>query len=249
MTEHHSETERNLDGLHKPSVSMPLRERVLKESLTKRLYAHQGEAGFSGMRWIHTMSLPTKILIPGVAAVVLLFGIIGFTGTTEEAYAKELVDKAIVKVDTLTPEMRENFKNVVNDDLAYFLKEARNADDLKVITREQFMAEFGKEKMYPPADDTTADEMNLGTPVSYLRFSDESNTIAVGLDEDETPVLVATKLKAQFDVSDTEDYRTPTPKEIEEKEQFIKDMNDDKKNETPTPKEMEEKEKFLKELQ
>jgi hypothetical protein len=168
---------KKLENLDLPEVDLQSHRRRLKMVLLNS-GCWKGET---------TMSLLKKRIVPvggiiAIAAIIVVFSFV-FKSATPPVSAQEIAQKSYNKVASLSPEQQETLKRTTGRlDSRDLLEEALNAEDLKVLTYE----EFASQCPVPPDPDG-----KLNTLI-FLQFTHSNGlTVILGIDQDYLPAFTS----------------------------------------------------------
>ena len=166
---------KKLENLDFPKVELPSHQRRLKMALLNSGY-YKGET---------TMSVLQKRIVPvggviAIAAIIVVFSFV-FRSATPPVSAQAIAQKSYSKVASLSPEQQETLKRTTGRlDTYDLLEEALSAEDLKVLTYE----EFASQCPVPPDPDGKLDTL------MFLQFTHSNGlTVILGIDQDYLPAF------------------------------------------------------------
>jgi hypothetical protein len=168
---------KKLDNLDLPEIELQNHRRRLKMALLNSGY-------WKGERTI--MSLLKKQIVPfsgfiAIVAIIIVFSIV-FKSATLPVSAQELAQKSYDKVASLSPEQQEALKKTTGAlDARDLLEEALSAEDLKVLTYDEFASQ------YPPVP---PDQEGKLRTLMFLRFTHSNGlTVILGIDRNFLPAF------------------------------------------------------------
>ena len=168
---------KELENLDLPEVELPSHQRRLKMALLKSGY-------WKGERT--TMSLLKKQIVPvgGIVAIIAIIAVVSFVfkSATPQAFAQEIARKSYQAVSSLTAEQQEALKKTTGAlDARNLLEEALSAEDLKVLTYDEFASQ------YPPVPPDPQGKLHT---LTFLQFTHSNGmTVVLGIDQDNLPAF------------------------------------------------------------
>ncbi len=170
----------SLDDVDIRPIDMPHHRTELRRALLASPYWHKPEQVVSkGEKIMQKKTLIAAVLAVAVTAIVLVFGVVVMPSLTGTAYAAELAQKSYQTVKDLPPEQQGDLvKKLQIGNIDELLQRAKNAKDLKVLTYDQFAAE------YPLPRPAPAGEGPDLRSLTFLQFTDTDGTkVALGIDK------------------------------------------------------------------
>jgi len=168
---------KKLENLDLPEIELQIHRRRLKMALLNSGYR-------KGERTI--MSLLKKQIVPvsgiiAIATIIIVFSIV-FKSATLSVSAQELAQKSYNKVTSLSPEQQEAVKKTTGAlDARDLLEEALSAEDLKVLSYDEFASQ------YPPVPPDPEGKLRT---LMFLRFTHSNGlTVILGIDHNYLPVF------------------------------------------------------------
>jgi hypothetical protein len=169
---------KKLENLDLPEVELASHQRRLKMALLNS-GCWKGETT--------TMSLLKKQIVPvsGIIAIAATIVVLSFTfkGATPQASAQEIAQKSYKAVSSLTSEQQGALNKTTGAlDARNLLEEALSAEDLKVLTYDEFVDQ------YPPPPDPDG---KLST-LKFLQFTHSNGMkVVLGIDQDNLPAFTS----------------------------------------------------------
>lgn len=216
----HDELQNKLEGLKLPEVELFQHKRLLLmqlEQAPQQSRLGQGIAKITHMLSSHKYAFSTVTAAVLLAVVAVAFNFFNLNATPQ-AQAQDAIKRSMKFADKLTPERRAEIEEKIQADLKATLEEAYNAPDLKILTPEEFNAEFNSDAALNPKLDkilnVRLEHMNANVEVSktdsfpgklffpkpnadvvkYLRYTDsEGRAVTIGVDKDDHVIFKAIK--------------------------------------------------------
>jgi hypothetical protein len=215
------ELQNKLERLELPEAELLQHKRLLLLQLKQVPQQSRVAMGIAKIKQMYsshkyTFSTLTAAVLLAVVAVAFNFFNIN---ATPQAQAQDAVKRSMKFADKLSPEKRAEIEGKIQADLKATLEEAYNAADLKILTPEEFNAEFNADAALNPKLDkifnVRLEHMNakggesskfdsfpgkLFAPkpdaevVKYLRYTDsKSRAVTIGVDKDDNIMFKAIK--------------------------------------------------------
>ena len=168
---------KKLESLDLPEIELQNHRRRLKTALLNSGY-WKGESTI--------MSLLKKQIVPvsgiiAIAAIIIVFSFV-FKSATLPVSAQEIAQKSYNKVTNLSPEQEEELNKTTGAlDARDLLEEALSAEDLKVLTYDEFAGQ------YPPAPPDPEGKLHT---LTFLKFTHSNGmTVILGIDQNFLPAF------------------------------------------------------------
>jgi hypothetical protein len=221
----HDELQKKLEGLELPEVELLQHKRLLLmqlEQAPQRSRWAMGIAKFTRMISSHKYAFGTLTAAVALAVVAVAFNFFNLNATPH-AQAQDALKRTMKFADKMTPEQRAQIEEKIQADLKQTLEEAYNAPDLKILTPEEFNAEFNSDAALNPKLDRILNvrmehmkakgeegpktdslpaklfSMKAFKPgnddvTKYLRYTDaEGRAVTLGVDKDDNVLFKAIK--------------------------------------------------------
>jgi hypothetical protein len=180
-------TKVNVEPIDMPHHRMELRRTLLASRHWRKSRGGLFSKGEGAMRKRVFVAAGAAL---GLAAVVLVIGMVFVPANTNTAYAAELAQKSYQAVAALPPgQQGELVRKLHVSDPKALLQEAKNAKDLKVLTYDQFISQH---PMPTPPASPNGKGPDLRS-LTYLQFTDaDGSQVVLGIDKNSNlPAIIS----------------------------------------------------------
>jgi hypothetical protein len=180
--ENKDELIKKLENIEVPELRIHSHQRWLRLALLNSGYFKEKS----------TMNLLKKsIPVGGVIAIIAIIAVFGlvFKGTGTEVSAKEIAQRSFKAVSSLTPAQQESLRQEhhLTGGPEELLNQAQNAEDLKVLSYDEFVSQY-ENMLPPPFPGVNAPDMRDMTFLKFTGADGATNIIGIS-NEDNLPVL------------------------------------------------------------